>query len=36
MVASYKERIPYVTRREESKKILERFPDKLPIICEKS
>ena len=36
MGSSYKERIPYVNRRAESQKILQRFPDKLPIICEKS
>ena len=37
MVQPYKEKVPqFEQRKEESRKILEKYPDKVPIICEKA
>jgi GABA(A) receptor-associated protein len=31
----YKSRIPFMDRYNESKRIIDKYPDKIPIICEK-
>ena len=33
---SYKEKHDFDTRKSESTRILSKYPDKIPIICEKS
>jgi GABA(A) receptor-associated protein len=33
---NFKTRIPFETRLEESSRIMSKYPDRIPIICEKS